>query len=95
MVPLRYLSTILSRISPITPDLIGEVAAEVSSNFFRPGPGVPTVEKAPDLSAEGFYKYSVVSASLDVSNHHPNLLLAQRFIFCLIDRLEPLRVFAV
>ena len=45
MVPLRYLSTILSRIGPITPDLIGEVAAEESSNFFRPR--VLTVEEAP------------------------------------------------
>jgi hypothetical protein len=47
------------------------------------------------LFAEGFYRYSVLSSSLDVSNHHLNLLLAQRFIFCLRDRLEPFRVLAV
>jgi len=52
-------------------------------------------DKAPALFTEGFYRYSVVSNSLDVSNHHLNLLLAQRFIFCLRDRLEPLRVRAV
>ena len=56
MVPLRYLSTILSRIGPITPDFIGEVAAEVSPSFFRSR--VPTVEKAPggevvELAARG------------------------------------------
>ncbi len=44
MVPLRYLSTILSRIGPITPDFIGEVAAEVSPSFFRAR--VSTVEEA-------------------------------------------------
>jgi hypothetical protein len=47
------------------------------------------------LFTEGFYRYSVLSSSLDVSNHHLNLLLAQRYIFCLRDRLEPLRVLAV
>ena len=40
--------------------------------------------KAPGLFTEGFYKYSVLSASLAISNHHlKNLLLAQHFIFCL------------
>ena len=43
MVPLRYLSTILSRSCPITPYLIGEVAAEVSPSFFRAR--VPAVEE--------------------------------------------------
>ena len=53
-------------------------------------------DKAPGLFTEGFYRYSVFSTSLDVSNHHLNLLLlARRFIFCLRDRLEPLRVLAV
>ena len=52
-------------------------------------------DKAPGLFTEGFYRYSVFSTSLDVSNHHLNLLLALRFIFCLRDRLEPLRVLAV
>ena len=52
-------------------------------------------DEAPGLCTEGFYRYSVLSSSLDVSNHHPNLLLAQRFIFCLRDRLEPFSVFAV
>ena len=51
-------------------------------------------DKAPGLSAEGFYRYSVVPASLDATNHHPNLLV-QRFIFRLRDRLEPFRVLAV
>ena len=51
-------------------------------------------EKAPGLFTEGFYRYSVLSTSLHISNHHPNLL-AQWFIFCLRDRLEPLRVLAV
>ena len=50
--------------------------------------------ESPRLFTEGFYKYSVLSASPDVSNHHLNLLV-QRFIFCLRDRLEPLGVFAV
>jgi len=52
-------------------------------------------DKAPGLFTEGFYRYSVVSTSLDASNHHLNLLLAQWFIFCLRDHLEPLRVLAV
>ena len=52
-------------------------------------------EKAPGLFTEGFYIYSVFSSSLDVSNHHLNLLLAQQFIFCLRDCLEPLRVLAL
>jgi hypothetical protein len=51
-------------------------------------------DEAPGLFAEGFYRYSVVSSSLDVSNHHLNLL-AQRFIFCLRDRLKPFSVLAV
>jgi hypothetical protein len=34
-------------------------------------------DEAPGLFAEGFYRYSVLSSSLDVSNHHPNLLLAR------------------
>ena len=51
--------------------------------------------KAPGLFTEGFYRYSVFSTSLDVSNHHLNLLLAWRFILCLRGRLEPLRVLAV
>ena len=51
--------------------------------------------KAPGLFTEGFYRYSVFSTSLDVSNHHLNPLLARQFIFCLRDRLEPLRVLAV
>jgi hypothetical protein len=51
-------------------------------------------DEAPGLFTEGFYRYSVLSSSLNVSNHHPNLL-AQWFIFCLRDRLEPLRVLAV
>ena len=51
--------------------------------------------KAPGLFTEGFYRYSVFSTSLDVSNHHLSLLLALRFIFCLRDRLEPLCVLAV
>jgi hypothetical protein len=46
-------------------------------------------DKAPGFFTEGFYRYSVVPASLDATNHHPNLL-AQRFLFCLGDRLEPL-----
>jgi hypothetical protein len=52
-------------------------------------------DKAPGLFTEGFYRYSILSTSLDGTNHHLNFLLAQRFIFCLRDRLEPLRVFAV
>ena len=52
------------------------------------------IAKAPGLSAEGSYKYSVVPASLDVSNHHLNLL-AQWYILRLRDRLEPFRVLAV
>jgi hypothetical protein len=40
-------------------------------------------DKAPGLFTEGFYRYSVFSTSLDVSNHHLNLLLALRFIFAL------------
>ena len=31
-------------------------------------------DKAPGLFTEGFYRYSVFSTSLDVSNHHLNLL---------------------
>ena len=31
-------------------------------------------DKAPGLFTEGFYRYSVFSSSLDVSNHHLNLL---------------------
>jgi hypothetical protein len=53
-------------------------------------------DEAPGLLTEGFYRYSVFSSSLDVSNHHLDLLvLAQRFIFRLRDRLEPLSVLAV
>jgi hypothetical protein len=52
-------------------------------------------DEAPGLFTEGFYRYSILSSSLDVSNHHLNLLLAQRFIFCLRDRLEPLRALAI
>ena len=52
-------------------------------------------DEAPGLFTEGFYRYSVLSSSLDVSNHHLNLLLAQRFIFCLRDRLEPYSVLAI
>jgi hypothetical protein len=52
-------------------------------------------DEAPGLFIEGFYRYSILSSSLDVSSHHPNLLLAQRFIFCLGDRLEPSSVLAV
>jgi hypothetical protein len=33
-----------------------------------------TNDKAPGLFTEGFYRYSVFSTSLDVSNHHLNLL---------------------
>jgi hypothetical protein len=51
-------------------------------------------DEAPSLFTEGFYRYSVLASSLDVSNHHPNLL-AQWFIFYLRDHLEPLRVLAV
>jgi hypothetical protein len=40
-------------------------------------------DKALGLFTEGFYRYSVLSSSLDVSNHHLNLLLALRFIFSL------------
>jgi hypothetical protein len=40
-------------------------------------------DKAPGLFTEGFYRYSVFSTSLDVSNHHLTLLLAWRFIFAL------------
>ena len=50
-------------------------------------------EKAPGFFTEGFYKYSVFSTSLHISNHHLNLL-AQNLIFCLRDRFEPLRVLA-
>jgi hypothetical protein len=39
--------------------------------------------KAPGLFTEGFYRYSILSTSLDGTNHHLNLLLAQRFIFAL------------
>ena len=53
-------------------------------------------DEAPGLFTEGFYRYSVFSSSLDVSNHRLDLLvLAQRFIFCLRDRLESLSVLAV
>jgi hypothetical protein len=53
-------------------------------------------DEAPGSFTGGFYRYSVLSSSPDVSNHHPNLLLlAQRLIFCLGDRLEPLRALAV
>ncbi len=52
-------------------------------------------DEAPGSFTEGFYRYSFVSSSLDVSNHHLNLLLAQRFIFCLGDRLEPFSVLAI
>jgi len=34
-------------------------------------------DEAPGLFTEGSYRYSVLSSSLDVSNHHPNLLLAR------------------
>ena len=51
-------------------------------------------DEAPSLFTEGFYRYSVLSTLLDATNHHLNLL-AQRFIFCLRDRLEPLSVLAV
>jgi hypothetical protein len=42
-------------------------------------------DKAPGfLFTEGFYRYSVFSTSLDVSNHHLNLLLrALRFSLAL------------
>ena len=40
-------------------------------------------DEAPGLFAEGFYRYSVLSSSLDVSNHHPNLLLARGSSFAL------------
>ena len=63
--------------------------------FFSETPRAIGNVKAPDLFTEGFYRYSVFSTSLDVSNHHLNLLLAVRFIFCLRDRLEPLRVLAL
>src|SRR5215216_2063889 len=52
-------------------------------------------DKAPGLFTEGFYRYAVFSTSLDVSNHHLSLLLALRFIFCLRDRQQPLRVLAL
>ena len=52
-------------------------------------------DEAPGSFTEGFYRYSVLSSSPDVSNHHPNLLLAQRFLFFLRDRLEPFSVLAV
>ena len=52
-------------------------------------------DEAPGLFTEGFYRYSILSSSLDVSNHHLNLLLAQRFIFCLRDRLEPFSVLSL
>ena len=48
-------------------------------------------DKAPGLFTEGFYRYPVLSTSPNATNHHLNLL-AQRFIFRLRDRLEPLRV---
>ena len=51
-------------------------------------------DEAPGLFTEGFYRYSVLSTLLDATNHHLNLL-AQRFIFCLRDRLEPFSVLAV
>ena len=51
-------------------------------------------DEAPGLFTEGFYRYSVLSTSLHISNHHPNLL-AQWFIFCLRDRLEPFSVLAI
>jgi hypothetical protein len=63
--------------------------------FFSETPRAIGNVKAPDLFTEGFYRYSVFSTSLDVSNHHLNLLLARRFIFCLRDRQQPLRVLAV
>ncbi len=31
-------------------------------------------DKAPGLFTEGFYRYSILSTSLDVTNHHLNLL---------------------
>ena len=63
------------------PGLIHRIAAKTS----LPGNYLGYRErKAPGLFAEGFYKYSVLSASLHISNHHlKNLLLAQRFIFAL------------
>ena len=51
-------------------------------------------DEAPGLFTEGFYRYSVLSTLLDTTNHHLNLL-AQRFIFCLRDRLEAFSVLAV
>jgi hypothetical protein len=53
--------------------------------------------ESPRLFAEGFYRYSVLSSSPDVSNHHLDLLvlLAQRFTLRLRDRLEPFSVLAV
>ena len=48
-------------------------------------------DKAPGLFTEGSYRYSVVPASLDATNHHPNLL-AQRFLF--LPRRSP-RAFSV
>ncbi len=52
-------------------------------------------KRKPPALYRGLQRYSVLSASPDVSNHHLNLLLAQRFIFRLRDRLEPLGIFAI
>ena len=41
-------------------------------------------DEAPGLFTEGFYRYSVLSASPNATNHHLNLL-AQQFIFRLRD----------
>jgi hypothetical protein len=41
-------------------------------------------DEAPGLFTEGFYRYSVLSTSLNATNHHLNLL-AQQFIFRLRD----------
>jgi hypothetical protein len=53
-------------------------------------------DKAPGLFTEGFYRYSVFSTSLDVSNHHLNLLSSLcGSSFALEVAYEPLRVLAV
>jgi len=49
-------------------------------------------DEAPGSFTEGCYRYSVLAISPNATNHHLNLLLAQRFILRLRDRLEPLRV---
>ncbi len=56
-----------SRILP----LIHRVAEKLASRLLARAIGS---DEAPGLFTEGFYRYSVLSISLDVSNHHPNLL---------------------